>query len=91
MLELLRADIDNSILPLVASQTWKQPDFPITPESIVRLQPTLAAVVAQRAKGEQNEVDQAVGWFRNALEHKTYGARTVEMYIVSVASPIPPN
>jgi hypothetical protein len=39
VLELLRADIDNAILPWAASHTWKRPDFPVTPEGIVRLQP----------------------------------------------------
>jgi CRISPR-associated protein Cas1 len=67
LLELLRPDIDKAILPWVASHTWKRPDFPVTPEGIVRLQPTLAAVVAQRAMREQGEIDGAVGWLRNLL------------------------
>ena len=67
VLELLRAEIDNAILPWVASHTWKRPDFPVTPEGIVRLQPTLAAVVAQRAMREQGEVDTAVAWLSDLL------------------------
>jgi CRISPR-associated protein Cas1 len=64
LLELLRPDIDKAILPWIASQTWKRPDFPVTPEGIVRLQPTLAAVVAQRAMREQRVVDAAVEWLK---------------------------
>jgi CRISPR-associated protein Cas1 len=67
VMELLRAEIDNAILPWVAYHTWKRPEFPVTPEGVVRLQPTLAAVVAQRAMREQREVDAAVGWLRNLL------------------------
>lgn len=62
VMELLRADIDNAILPWVASHTWKRPDFPVTPEGIVRLQPTLAAVVAQRAMMGQKDIDMATAW-----------------------------
>jgi CRISPR-associated protein Cas1 len=69
VLELLRAEIDNSILPWVASHTWKRPDFPVTPEGVVRLQPTLAAVVAQKAMREQKEIDRAaVGWLSQWLD-----------------------
>jgi CRISPR-associated protein Cas1 len=67
VLELLRADIDAAILAWVASHNWKRPDFPVTPEGIVRLQPTLAAVVAQRAMREQKVVDGAAAWLRNLL------------------------
>jgi CRISPR-associated protein Cas1 len=67
VLELLRSEIDNAILPWVASHTWKRPDFPVTPEGVVRLQPTLAAVVAQKAMREQREMDAAVGWIDNVL------------------------
>jgi CRISP-associated protein Cas1 len=67
VLELLRADIDASILPWVASHTWKRPDFPVTPEGIVRLQPTLAAVVAQRATRPQAELDGATNWLKTHL------------------------
>jgi CRISPR/Cas system-associated endonuclease Cas1 len=48
-LELLRADIDAAILSWVASHKWRRADFPVTPEGVVRLQTSLAAVVAQRA------------------------------------------
>jgi CRISPR-associated protein Cas1 len=74
VLELLRAEIDNAILPWVASHTWKRPDFPVTPEGVVRLQPTLAAVVAQKAMREQREVDGAVGWLRQIIERSGYRA-----------------
>jgi len=67
VLELLRADIDQAILPWVASHVWKRPDFPVTPEGIVRLQPTLAAVVAQRAMKSEKVIDQAVEWLREML------------------------
>jgi hypothetical protein len=65
--KLPRADIDAAVLSWLASHTWKRPDFPVTPEGIVRLQPTLAAVVAQRAMREQKEVDAAVGWLSQRL------------------------
>jgi CRISP-associated protein Cas1 len=43
VMELLRADIDAKLLAWVGSHAWKRPDFPVTPEGVVRLQPTLAA------------------------------------------------
>ncbi len=67
LLELLRSDIDNAILPWVQSHIWKRPDFPVTPEGLVRLQPTLAAVVAQKAMLPQKVVDQAVEWLKRVL------------------------
>jgi CRISPR-associated protein Cas1 len=67
LLELLRTDIDNAILPWVQSHIWKRPDFPVTPEGLVRLQPTLAAVVAQKAMLLQKVVDQAVEWLKSSL------------------------
>jgi CRISPR-associated protein Cas1 len=67
VLELLRAHIDSAILPWVAAHTWKRPDFPVTPEGIVRLQPTLAAVVAQRAMLPLKERDQAIAWLGDQL------------------------
>ena len=71
MLELLRAEIDNAILPWVASHMWKRPDFPVTPEGVVRLQPTLAAVVAQRAMQEQNEIDATVDCLADWLRRRS--------------------
>jgi CRISP-associated protein Cas1 len=67
VMELLRADVDNAILPWVASHTWKRPHFPVTPEGIVRLQPTLAAVVAQRAMAPQKLVDRTADWLCNLM------------------------
>lgn len=67
VLELLRADIDATILPWIASHTWKRPDFPVTPEGIVRLQPTLAAIVAQKAMLAQKVPDLAVEWLREIV------------------------
>jgi CRISP-associated protein Cas1 len=67
VMELLRADIDNAILPWVASHTWKRPDFPVTPEGIVRLQPTLAAVIVQRALLPPKEIDQTIAWLADQL------------------------
>jgi CRISPR-associated protein Cas1 len=67
VLELLRADIDSEILTWVQSHVWKRPDFPVTPEGLVRLQPTLAAVVAQKAALPQKEVDRTVGWLEYSL------------------------
>lgn len=67
VMELLRADIDNTILQWVASHTWKRPDFPVTPEGIVRLQPTLAVVVAQKALIGHKTVDQAMGWLEEIV------------------------
>jgi hypothetical protein len=62
-MELLRADIDAKIFAWIKSHTWKRPDFPVTPEGVVRLQPTLAAVVAQKAAMPQRQIDQAIDWF----------------------------
>jgi CRISP-associated protein Cas1 len=77
VMELLRAEIDNAILPWVVSHTWKRPDFPVTPEGIVRLQPTLAAVVAQRAMVAQGEIDTVVGWLRaQSLRPRSYDCAT---------------
>jgi hypothetical protein len=59
---LLRAHIDQAILPWAALQTWKRPDFPVTPAGIVRSQATLAVVVAQRGMLGQKLVDGAVEW-----------------------------
>lgn len=67
LLELLRADIASAVLPWVQGHTWKRPDFPVTPEGLVRLQPTLAAVVAQKAMLPQKVVDQAVEWLNRSL------------------------
>lgn len=49
VLELLRADIDAVILPWAAKTIWRRADFPVTPSGVVRLQPTLAARVAELA------------------------------------------
>jgi CRISP-associated protein Cas1 len=67
VMELLRADIDNAILARVASHSWIRPDFPVTPEGIVRLRPTLAAVVAQRAMLAQKTLDRAIEWLQAQL------------------------
>jgi CRISPR-associated protein Cas1 len=61
-LELLRADIDVRILPWVASHTWRRSDFPVTPQGVVRLQPTLAALVAQKATTLQAGMNQVIEW-----------------------------
>jgi CRISPR-associated protein Cas1 len=66
-LELVRADIDARLLPWVASHTWKRADFPATPEGVVRLQPTLAAVVAQTAILPERQLDQAIEWLQTLL------------------------
>lgn len=66
-LELVRADIDARILTWVASHTWKRSDFPVTPEGVVRLQPTLAAFVAQRAILGQAEIDVVMEWLAHLL------------------------
>jgi hypothetical protein len=63
-MELLRADIDAKMFAWIASHLWKRPDFPVTPEGVVRLQPTLAAFVAQQAAFPQRQIDQAVDWLR---------------------------
>jgi CRISP-associated protein Cas1 len=56
-LELVRAEINARILPWVASRVWKRSDFPVTPEGIVRLQPTLAAFVIQKAIIPKEKID----------------------------------
>ena len=66
-LELVRADIDARILPWVASHTWKPADFPVTPEGVVRLQPTLAGYVAQKALLGQPEIDHVMEWLKTSL------------------------
>jgi CRISP-associated protein Cas1 len=65
-LELLRADIDARILPWVAVHTWKRSDFPVTPQGVVRLQPTLAALVVQNALVPQEKIDQIIEWLASA-------------------------
>ena len=67
VMELLRADIDAKMFAWIASHTWKRPDFPVTPEGVVRLQPTLAAVVAQKAALQQQQIDQAIDWLRDTV------------------------
>ena len=74
VMELLRAGIDNAILPWVASQTWKRPDFPVTPEGTVRLQPTLAAIVAQRALLSETAIAAAIDWLQEFVMPRTNSA-----------------
>ncbi len=64
LLELLRADIDNSILPWVASQKWRRADFPVTSTSVVRLHPSLTRVAMQKAAAAvtPDTVDKAAAW-----------------------------
>jgi CRISPR-associated protein Cas1 len=66
-LELLRADIDARILPWVASHTWRRSDFPVTPQGVVRLQPTLAAVVVQKATTPQAVINEVIEWLEFAV------------------------
>ena len=66
-LELVRADIDARILPWVASHAWKRADFPVTPEGVVRLQPTLAAYVAEQALLGQPDLDRVMEWLKATL------------------------
>jgi hypothetical protein len=51
----------------IASHTWKRPDFPVTPEGVVRLQPTLAAVVAQKAALPQRDIDRVISWLADVI------------------------
>jgi hypothetical protein len=67
VIELLRADIDAKMFAWITSHTWKRPDFPVTPEGVVRLQPTLAAVVAQKAALPQRDIDCAIGWLKGVI------------------------
>lgn len=67
VMELLRADIDTKMFAWIASHTWKRPDFPVTPEGVVRLQPTLAAVIAQKAVLPQKDIDQAISWLADVV------------------------
>ena len=66
-LELVRADIDARILPWVATHVWKRADFPVTPEGVVRLQPTLAAYVAEQALLGQPEINHIMEWLKTNL------------------------
>jgi CRISPR-associated endonuclease Cas1 len=68
VLELLRADVDAAILPWVAKTIWRRADFPVTPSGVVRLQPTLAAAVAERAVLPQKHVDSAIQWLSDQLQ-----------------------
>jgi CRISPR-associated protein Cas1 len=67
VMELLRADIDAKMFAWIKSPTWKRPDFPVMPEGIVRLQPTLAAVVAQEAALPQREIDRVIDWLKGVI------------------------
>ena len=67
LMELLRADIDGRMFAWITSHTWKRPDFPVTPEGVVRLQPTLAAVVAQKAALPQQDIDRTMSWLAELL------------------------
>jgi CRISPR-associated protein Cas1 len=69
VLELLRADIDAAILPWAAKTIWKRADFPVTPSGVVRLQPTLAALVVQctSAASPQAKLDEAAVWVKEAI------------------------
>jgi hypothetical protein len=77
VLELLRADVDAAILPWVANTIWRKADFPVTPLGVVRLQPTLAALVAQRAGAAcpQAKLDAAVEWIRGAILNASGAAK----------------
>jgi CRISPR-associated protein Cas1 len=77
VLELLRSDIDEAILPWVASTIWRKADFPVTPSGVVRLQPTLAALVAQKASAAcpQAKLDAAVEWIRGAILNASRAAK----------------
>ena len=66
-MELLRADIDAKMFAWIKSHTWKRPDFPVTPEGVVRLQPTLAAVVAQKTALPQRDLDCAIGCLKGVI------------------------
>ena len=68
-LELLRADIDAAILSWAASHKWRRADFPVTPEGVVRLQTSLAAVVAQRASAAipQRNLDRVCAWLEDTI------------------------
>jgi CRISPR-associated protein Cas1 len=66
-LELLRADIDARVLPWVAAHTWKSSDFPVTPQGVVRLQPTLAALVVQNAVVPLEKINQIIEWLAAAV------------------------
>jgi CRISPR-associated protein Cas1 len=67
VLELLRADVDVRVLPWVATQTWKRSDFPVTPTGVVRLQPTLAALVVQYTFIPHEKINQVIEWLAAAV------------------------
>ena len=68
-LELLRADIHAAVLPWIASHKWKRADFPVTPEGVVRLQTSLAAVITQRTAAaiSQRALDRVCAWLEDAV------------------------
>ncbi len=68
-LELLRADIDAALLPWISSRKWKRADFPVTPEGVVRLQTSLAAVVAQRISEtiKAGDLDRICAWLEDKV------------------------
>jgi CRISPR-associated protein Cas1 len=66
-LELVRADIDTRILSFLASRLWSRADFPVLPSGVVRLQPSLARVVAARATLPQITANAAAAWLAAAI------------------------
>jgi CRISPR-associated endonuclease Cas1 len=69
LLELLRADIDNSMLPWIASQKWRRADFPVTTTGIVRCHPNLVRVIMQRTAATITPalVDKAAAWLADTV------------------------
>jgi CRISPR-associated protein Cas1 len=61
-IELLRPEVDARVLAWVKTQVWTRADFPTTPKGVVRLQPTLAKVVAKRAAVPHDDIVRVVNW-----------------------------
>jgi len=69
LLELLRPEIDNAILPWIASRRWSRADFPVTKSGIVRVHSNLTRVVMQRVASAitTDRVDRAAAWLATVV------------------------
>jgi CRISPR-associated protein Cas1 len=74
-LELVRAEIDTRMLSFINSRIWSRADFPVTHSGVVRLQPSLARIVAARATLAPPITEAVAAWISDAITG-TNGARS---------------
>jgi len=69
LMELLRANIDTTMLTWIAAHRWRRADFPVTRSGVVRVHPNLARVVMQRtaAAVPLGMVDKATAWLADTV------------------------